>query len=145
MITLPDAHPAWRLVGAWIAARQRGDVHALAAGGHLVDDARRAQLDADLAALAALAGGPLATGAELSVEAHARRVDADVIEGLQVRLVGTTASGPVVSALALARLERDPASDPAAPRWRIAALLTDDERRTLADPAFVDAWTKSRR
>ncbi|MCC6625705.1 MAG: hypothetical protein IT385_31005 [Deltaproteobacteria bacterium] len=129
MFTLPDDHAAWRLVGAWIAARQRGDPHAILTLA--VDDARRATIVDDLDALVRLAPGPLRTGAELEVEARARRMDADVIEGLQVSLRGRTEAGPVPSSLTLARLERAPDG------WRLAALFTDEERSCLAEPAFL--------
>ncbi len=135
---LPDDHLAWRVIGAWIAARQRGEPHAILT--LTVDDARRDVVRADLDALVRLGGGPLRTGAELQVEARARHLAGDVINGLQVTLTGRTEGGPVVSSLTLARLERG-ADD----SWRLAALFTDDERRCLEDPAFVQMMSAQER
>jgi len=130
MLTLPDDHAAWRLVGAWIAARQRGEPHAIAALA-VPDPARATELAADLDALARLSPGPLRTGATLEVDARARVVTPDHIDGLQITLRGATDSGPVVSSLTLARLERH------GDAWRLAALFTPEERRYLDEPAFL--------
>ncbi|MFO0746763.1 MAG: hypothetical protein U1F43_13990 [Myxococcota bacterium] len=127
---LPDDHPAWRTIGAWVAARQRGEPRAVL-GAWVVAGARE-RVAGELELIAALDGKPLRTGAELLIEATARVVAPDHMIGVQITLTGQTESGPVVSGLTLARLERD-----ADGVWGIAAIFDDDDRKAIADPGFA--------
>lgn len=127
MKPLPDDHPAWRVIGAWIAARQRGEPRAIlrdwVAAGY------EAAVAEDVELIATLGGEPLRTGGELVIGARAV-IDASAVDGLQIVLRGKTEAGEVVARLGIRRIVDD------AGVWRIAALLTDDERRAAQDPAF---------
>jgi hypothetical protein len=133
---IADDHGVWRLIGAWIATRQRGDaelIRPFAAAG--VAD----QVVGDAAQLMREGGGALATGGELDVSARARQsADGAVMRELDIVLTGrvTGADGADetrVSHLAIAEVALD-ADDG---QWRITALLDDAARRLMALPDFA--------
>jgi hypothetical protein len=130
-VQLPDDHPVWRLLGAWVATRQRGDADLIAP--HLGSEA----VLADARAVIAAGGGPLRTGGELDVEATGRLHPCGTrITDLDVRLVGKrlTEDGEtrIVSHLTLMEVGKD--SDGG---WKIVRLLDDAGRALLSDPAFL--------
>jgi|GEM_PF-6914584 len=142
---LADEHPAWRVIGAWIATRQRGDAelirpHAANGAGDTVV--------ADAAALIAHGGGPMRTGAELDVEVQARpSTDGTQLMQLDIRLVGSVDDGQahdhshghdhkgeltkLTSHLSITSLVRE------GEVWKIGALLDETSRGLLTDPAFM--------
>jgi hypothetical protein len=130
---LPDDHPVWRVIGAWIATRQRGDAALIRS--HAVPAAADAVV-ADAAAIIAESGGPLRTGAELDVEARGRfRDEGRRLVDLDVRLAGRVESPSgdkeeVISHVAIAALVETPDG------WRIEALLDEATRAILGNPAF---------
>lgn len=130
---LPDDHPVWRVIGAWIATRQRGDAQLIR--GLALPEAADGVV-ADAAAIIAESGGPLRTGAELDVEARGRfRDEGRRLVDLDVRLVGRVegeggAKEEVVSHVAIAALRETDEG------WRIEALLDDATRQILENPAF---------
>jgi len=126
--SLPDEHPAWRVVGAWIAARQRGEPESILTDW--VVAAARDAVRADVAIITRLGGAPLRTGAEMVVEARGM-VAPDEVSGLQIITRGKSEGGEVVARLSIASLIDDGGV------WRIAKLLSDDERRAVDDPAFA--------
>jgi hypothetical protein len=136
---LPDDHPLWRLVGAWIATRQRGDADLIA--GHVVADAELAgEVLADARRVIEAGGGPLRTGAELDVAVTARLYPDGRATELDVRLAGRLLGGDgasgeetrLVSHLTIAE-----AVDAGERGWKIARLLDAQSRALLADPAFA--------
>jgi hypothetical protein len=135
---LPDDHPLWRLVGAWIATRQRGDA-ALIAPHVVADEALADEVQADARRVIEAGGGPLRTGAELDVTATARLYPDGRATDLDVRLAGRLMAGDgagtetrLVSHLTIAE-----AVDTGESGWKIARLLDAQSRALLADPAFA--------
>jgi len=131
---IADEHPIWRLIGAWIAARQRGDAEAIRPFV-LADPARAEGVLADARALIEKGGGPLKTGAELDVEAKARHDD----DGKTLREVAITLKGKVEDPeprTIVSRLFIAEAVDEGG-QWFIASLLDASSRAVLADANFL--------
>lgn len=129
-VALPDDHPAWRVIGAWVAARQRGDARAVLDAW--VDPASRAEVEADIVRMLALDPRPLRTGAELTIEATVAAASEAELLDVQLMLRGRVEAGPVVSRLGLARLVKDLDGV-----WKIGALFDAADRQAMSHPAFA--------
>jgi hypothetical protein len=130
-LPLPDDHPVWRLLGAWVATRQRGEPALIAP--HLASEA----VLEDARAIIAAGGGPLRTGGELDVAATGRlHACGTRITDLDVRLSGKRikegGEERIVSHLTLTEV-----CQVADGTWKIARLLDDAGRALLSDPAFL--------
>lgn len=132
--TLADDHAVWKLIGAWIATRQRGDA-ALIRPFAIATEAERVVADAE--ALITHGGGPLRTGAELDVVATARfSTDGRTLREIDIRLDGRVEKPghepeKVVSRLVIAEAVAD------GDMWKIMHLLDDAARGLMHNADFL--------
>ncbi len=124
---LPDDHRAWRLIGQWIAIRQLGQPERVAALS-VADPVARQRVVADAKRLAA---APLRTGSGIDVTARGRIGEGE-IRDVRLTLIGHVEGGdPVENRLSFARIVEDAEGE-----WKLAELLTAQDRSLFEDPSF---------